>query len=126
MMFGHSQLCLKSESSTNKWEGFSRQAIMADQGKQQSIKTQNRKHDTTLVDMMFDIISSINAHVYVDVLDTFLITSIGKTFGDDDIICQDDNASSQSAKYVKIFLGLMSWPASNADLNPIDNLWWML
>lgn len=41
--------------------------------------------------------SSINAHVYVDILDTLLNPSVERIFGDDDfgIIFQDDNASQR-------------------------------
>ena len=44
------------------------------------------------------ITSSINAQVYIDILDTFLILSIERMFWDDDIIFQDDNASCHRAK----------------------------
>ena len=77
------------------------------------------------------ITSSINAQVYVDILDTFLIPSFERMFGDDEIIFQDDNASCHRAKSVKTFLEerhirSMSWPANSLDLNPIENLWWKL
>jgi DDE superfamily endonuclease len=77
------------------------------------------------------ITSSINAQVYIDILDTFLIPSIERMFGDDDIIFQDDNASCHRAKTVKTFLEerhirSMSWPANSPYLNPIENLWWKL
>uniref|UniRef100_A0A8B9JPA9 Transposase Tc1-like domain-containing protein n=1 Tax=Astyanax mexicanus TaxID=7994 RepID=A0A8B9JPA9_ASTMX len=71
--------------------------------------------------------SSINAQVYIDILDSFLIPSIEQMFGDNEIIFQDDNASCHRAKTVKAFLGerhiqSMSWPANSPDLNPIENL----
>uniref|UniRef100_A0A3Q3AMG8 Tc1-like transposase DDE domain-containing protein n=1 Tax=Kryptolebias marmoratus TaxID=37003 RepID=A0A3Q3AMG8_KRYMA len=46
----------------------------------------------------------INAQVYIDILDTFLIPSIERMFGDDEIIFQDDSASCHRAKTVKTFL----------------------
>uniref|UniRef100_A0A3B5QEL9 Transposase Tc1-like domain-containing protein n=1 Tax=Xiphophorus maculatus TaxID=8083 RepID=A0A3B5QEL9_XIPMA len=48
--------------------------------------------------------SSINAQVYIDILDSFLIPSIEQMFGDDEIIFQDDNASCHRAKTVKFGL----------------------
>lgn len=44
--------------------------------------------------------SSINAQVYVDILDTFLIPSVDRKFGDDDfeMIFQDDNASKRHVR----------------------------
>uniref|UniRef100_A0A4W6EFN8 Tc1-like transposase DDE domain-containing protein n=1 Tax=Lates calcarifer TaxID=8187 RepID=A0A4W6EFN8_LATCA len=73
------------------------------------------------------ITSSINAQVYVDILDTFLIPSIERAFGDDEIIFQNDNASCHRAKTVNTFLEKrhirsMSWPTNSPDLNPIENL----
>uniref|UniRef100_A0A672IF62 Tc1-like transposase DDE domain-containing protein n=1 Tax=Salarias fasciatus TaxID=181472 RepID=A0A672IF62_SALFA len=72
--------------------------------------------------------SSINAQVYIDILDSFLIPSIEKKmFGDDGIIFQDDNASCHRAKTVKAFLGerriqSMQMPAHSPDLNPTEDL----
>uniref|UniRef100_A0A3B1JDA5 Tc1-like transposase DDE domain-containing protein n=1 Tax=Astyanax mexicanus TaxID=7994 RepID=A0A3B1JDA5_ASTMX len=71
---------------------------------------------------------SINAQVYIDILDSFLIpsieTDVWRIIG---IIFQDDNASCHRAKTVKAFLGerhiqSMSWPANSPDLNPIEKL----
>ena len=44
------------------------------------------------------IISTINAHDDIKILDNFLISSIENWFGDDEVIFQDDNASCHLAK----------------------------
>uniref|UniRef100_A0A3Q0R5D0 Tc1-like transposase DDE domain-containing protein n=1 Tax=Amphilophus citrinellus TaxID=61819 RepID=A0A3Q0R5D0_AMPCI len=59
--------------------------------------------------------TSINAQVYIDILDT----------------SYPNNASCHMAKTVKTFLAerqirSMSLPANSPDLNPIENLWWKL
>ena len=49
------------------------------------------------------IISTINTHMYINILDNFLIESIENWFGDDEVIFQDDNLSCQRAKRNKAF-----------------------
>uniref|UniRef100_A0A3B3S4R3 Tc1-like transposase DDE domain-containing protein n=1 Tax=Paramormyrops kingsleyae TaxID=1676925 RepID=A0A3B3S4R3_9TELE len=73
------------------------------------------------------ITSTVNAQVYIEILDNFLILSIESRLGDDEVIFQDDNASCHRAKSVKTFLqerhiNSMTWPANSPDLNPIENL----
>lgn len=41
---------------------------------------------------------TINPHVFIDILDTFLIHSAAEIFIDDNIIFQDDNASCYRGK----------------------------
>lgn len=45
----------------------------------------------------------VNAQVYIEVLDTFVIPSVKRRFGDEDVISQDDNASRHRAKSIKKF-----------------------
>ena len=49
------------------------------------------------------ITSTINVHVYLEILDNFLILSIENWFSDDDdeVVIQDDNASCYKAKVFK-------------------------
>ena len=44
------------------------------------------------------ITSTVNAQVYIEILDTCLIPSIENMFGDDDVIFQDDNAFRHRAE----------------------------
>ncbi len=49
--------------------------------------------------------SAVNAQVYIEILDTFLIPSIEKKFGDNGVIFQDDNASCHRAKSISFSSG---------------------
>uniref|UniRef100_A0A3B1JVG5 Tc1-like transposase DDE domain-containing protein n=1 Tax=Astyanax mexicanus TaxID=7994 RepID=A0A3B1JVG5_ASTMX len=51
--------------------------------------------------------SSINAQVYIDILDSFLIPSIEQMFGDNEIIFQDVNASCHRAKTQQRFKSVL-------------------
>ena len=46
------------------------------------------------------IITAINAHVYIEIVDNFLIPAIENRFGDNEIIFQDDNASCHMVKFL--------------------------
>ena len=52
---------------------------------------------------MLVIASTINAHVYNEILDNFLIPSIENWFGDNEVIFQEDNTSCHRAKEIKAF-----------------------
>ena len=72
---------------------------------------------------MVVITSTINAHVYIEILDNFLIPSIENWFGDE-FIFQDDNASYHGAKRIKTLfqekhIKSMTRPAKSPDRNPI-------
>ena len=49
------------------------------------------------------IISAINAHGYIKILDPFLISLIENWFSEDEVIFQDDNASCHKVKGIKAF-----------------------
>ena len=66
----------------------------------------------------------INAYVYIEIYDNFLVLSIGNWFSDDKVIFQDDNASCQRTKEIKAFLQerWIKWPMNRPDLNPTEYL----
>ena len=49
------------------------------------------------------IISTINVHVYIEILDNFLFLSIENWFDDDEVIFHDDNKSFLTVKWIKAF-----------------------
>ena len=76
---------------------------------------------------MVIIISVINIHVYMEILDNFLLTLIENWFGDHEVIFQDDYTSCHRTKGIKFFLRerhieSMARPANSLNLNPIENL----
>lgn len=73
------------------------------------------------------ITSKINAYVYIEIPDNFLIPSRENWLGDDEIIFQADNVSCHRANAIKVFLRerhseSMTWTGKCLDLNPIENL----
>ncbi|KAK7884426.1 hypothetical protein WMY93_027549 [Mugilogobius chulae] len=71
---------------------------------------------------------TVNAAVYQDVLETFLIPTVEEQFGEEDFICQQDLAPAHAAKSTKDWftrkqLEVLAWLANSPDLNVIENLW---
>ncbi len=72
--------------------------------------------------------STVNAAIYQEILEHFMLPSADKLYGDADFIFQQDLAPAHTAKGTKSWFNdhgvtVLDWPANSSDLNPIDNLW---
>ncbi len=72
--------------------------------------------------------STVNAAIYQEMLEHFMLPSLDKLYRDADFIFQQDLAPAHTAKGTKSwFNGLgvtvLDWPANSPDLNPRENLW---
>ncbi|KAL0146528.1 hypothetical protein M9458_058159 [Cirrhinus mrigala] len=71
--------------------------------------------------------STVNAAVYQEILQHFMLPA-NKLFGNDDFIFQQDFAPAHKAKTTSTWFNshgitVLEWPANSPDLNPIQNLW---
>ncbi len=72
--------------------------------------------------------STVNAAIYQEILEHFMLPSADKLYGDADFIFQQDLAPAHTAKGTKSWFNdhgvtVLDWPANSPDLKPIDNLW---
>ncbi len=71
--------------------------------------------------------STVNAAIYQEILEHFMLPSADKLYGDADFIFQQDLAPAHTAKGTKSWFNdhgvtVIDWPANSPDLNPIENL----
>ncbi|XP_078133330.1 lipid droplet-associated hydrolase isoform X3 [Sander vitreus] len=72
--------------------------------------------------------SRVNAAVYQEVLEHFMLPAADQLYGDADFIFQQDLAPAHSAKATSTWfkdhgIPVLNGPANSPDLNPIENLW---
>ncbi len=70
--------------------------------------------------------STVNAAIYQEILEHFMLPSADKLYGDADFIFQQDLAPAHTAKGTKSWFNdhgftVLDWPANLPVLNPIEN-----
>ncbi len=80
------------------------------------------------VDPLCFLKSTVNAAIYQELLEHFMLPAADKLYGDADFIFQQDLAPAHTAKGTKSWFNdhgvtVLDRPANSPDLNPIENLW---
>ncbi len=70
--------------------------------------------------------STVNAAIYQEMLEHFMLPSTDKLYGDADFIFQQDLAPAHTAKGTKSWFNdhgvtVLDWPANSPDMNHIEN-----
>ncbi len=86
-------------------------------------------HLLVLVHLCF-LKSTVNAAIYQDILEHFMLPSADKLYGDADFIFQQDLAPAHTAKGTKSWhndhgVTVLDWPANSPNLNPIENIYFV-
>lgn len=77
---------------------------------------------------LYFIDGTVNAKVYINILEQNLLPSIGRLRGPKGYIFQQDGAACHTAKLVRSWfeqhdIPLLPWVSSSPDLSPIETLW---
>ncbi len=72
--------------------------------------------------------STVNAAIYQDILEHFMLPSADKLYGDADFIFQQDLAPAHTAKGTKSWFNghgvtVLDWPANSPDVKLIEFIW---
>ncbi len=72
--------------------------------------------------------SPVNAAIYQEIIEHFMVPSADKLYNDADFISQHDLAPVHTAKGTKSWFNdhgvtVLDWPVNSPDLYPIENLW---